>query len=233
MTAASLFVTIAVPVIIVLIISIVVLLNWPEDQDRRHDDRDRQPDLRRPGFFEWILTPEYKRAGILGEEAAERIIRSVLRDDDILLTNINIEYNGKPAELDNVIVNKYGVFIIEVKNYSGQLVGGENDYEWMHYKTTEAGNTFEKTDKNPIRQVRRQTDVLARYLRYYGVQIWVRGYAILLQNNSPIPSEYILSSPADIARAIHTRDRRMLDPGTIRKVTDLLINTGAGEARVR
>lgn len=177
---------------------------------------------KKSGFWEWIFTPEYKRVGIRGEEAAVRAIQSVLREDDRLFTNVNIEYDGKPAELDNVIVNKYGVFIIEVKNYTGHIVGSEDDYEWQKYKTTDAGNTYEKTVKNPIKQVKRQVYILARYLEYYGPRVWVRGYAILLHGNSPVQSEYMLTSVTDIDRVIHTPDRRMLDVKTVESITKLL-----------
>ena len=176
----------------------------------------------KPGFWDWIFMPEYKRVGIRGEEAAVKAIQSVLRDGDRLFTNVRIEYDGKPAELDNVIVNRYGVFIIEVKNYSGQIVGGEDEYEWRKYKTTEAGNTYEKTVRNPIKQVKRQTYILAKYLDYYGVRVWIRGYAILLHGNSPVKSGYILTSLSDVDRAIHTADRKMLDVKTVERIAKLL-----------
>lgn len=41
-------------------------------------------------------------------------------------------------------MNQYGIFIIEVKNYSGKLVGTEDDYEWQKYHTTPSGNTYFK-----------------------------------------------------------------------------------------
>lgn len=177
---------------------------------------------KKPGFWKWIFTPEYKRVGIRGEEAAARAIESVLREGDRLFTNVSIEYDRKPAELDNVIVNKYGVFIIEVKNYTGYIVGNEDDYVWQKYKTTAAGNTYEKTVKNPIKQVKRQVFILAHYLEYYGPRVWVKGYTILLHGNSPVESEYMLNSVSDIDRAIHTKDRRMLDEKTVESITRLL-----------
>ena len=63
---------------------------------------------KKPEFWGWTFTPEYKRVGIRGEEAATRSIESILHEGDRLFTNVSIEYDGKPAELDNVIVNKYG-----------------------------------------------------------------------------------------------------------------------------
>ena len=169
-----------------------------------------------------IFTPEYKRVGIRGEETAARAIKSILREDDRLLTNIKVECEGKRSELDSVVVNKYGVFIIEVKNYYGQIVGNEDDYEWLKYKTTDAGNTYTKTVKNPVKQVKRQVYILARFLENCGERVWVRGYAILLNGNSPVESEYILTSLSGIDRAIHTPDRKMLDEGTVDRITRLL-----------
>ena len=145
-----------------------------------------------------------RRAGRQGEIAATNAIRSVLRDGDLLFTNVEISYDGKPAELDNVIVNSFGVFIIEVKNYKGRLYGNEDDYEWTKYKEDGYGNTFEKKVKNPIKQVKRQVYVLAKYLNYHGIRVWVEGYALLLYGNSPINSTEILSNTDDIDRAIHT-----------------------------
>jgi len=214
------------PFIIIGIIAVVVIIVVLATRSKDRPSGDNRPDNtsggNKPGFWEWIFTPEYKRVGIRGEEAAVRAIQSVLREGDRLFTNVSIEYDGKPAELDNVVVNKYGVFIIEVKNYTGYIVGDEDDYEWQKYKTTDAGNTYEKTVKNPIKQVKRQVYILARYLEYYGPKVWVRGYAILLHGNSPVQSEYVLTSIEDIDRAIHTVDRRMLDAKTVDKIAELL-----------
>lgn len=80
--------------------------------------------------------PPEKQAGQLGEYIAAHIIQGALREEDHLLTNVSISCDGKPTELDNVVVSKYGVFIIEVKNCKGLLVGGEQDYSWKKYKAT-------------------------------------------------------------------------------------------------
>ena len=174
------------------------------------------------GFFELLFTPEHKLAGTYGERVAQRLVEGVLHEDDRLVTNVQIEFDGKPAEMDCVVVNKYGVFIIEVKNYSGCIVGGEEDYEWLKYKTSRGGNTYEKTVKNPIKQVKRQVWILARYLDYYGMGAWVEGYSILLQGNSPVESPYILNSAEEIDRAIHTPSRKMLDAATVEGIAELL-----------
>lgn len=166
-------------------------------------------------------SPE-KIAGKIGELEAAEIIKSVMRSDDRLLTNVEFSFDGRPAELDCVVVNRYGVFIIEVKNYLGHIVGNENDYEWEKYKITQAGNVYEKNVKNPIVQVKRQIYLLAHFLRSNGIDVWVRGYALLLHNNSPVRSEYVLCSIDEIDRALHTKDRKLLSKGEILKIEKLL-----------
>ena len=95
----------------------------------------KPPSQGTPGTYDpWIFESPERRAGHRGEIIATDSIKRVLREGDYLLTNVSISYDGRLAELDNVVVNKYGVFIIEVKNYKGRLYGEENDYTWKKYK---------------------------------------------------------------------------------------------------
>lgn len=144
-----------------------------------------------------------KRAGRRGEEVATDIISRVLTDDDILLTNVRISFEGSRSEVDNLIINSHGVFIIEAKNYVGELVGGLDDYEWKKYKTTPGGDIYCKTVKNPIKQVKRQIYILSHILRQHKLDVWVDGYVILLERNSPVDDIMILESLSDIDKAIH------------------------------
>ena len=144
-----------------------------------------------------------KQAGRRGEEIATDIISRVLTDDDILLTNVRISFEGSRSEVDNLIINSHGVFIIEAKNYVGELVGGLDDYEWKKYKTTPGGDIYCKTVKNPIKQVKRQIYILSHILRQHKLDVWVDGYVILLERNSPVDDDMILESLSDIDKAIH------------------------------
>lgn len=163
-----------------------------------------------------------RKAGKQGEERARAIITGVLRDDDYLFSNVEFTFDGRPAELDCVVVNRFGVFIIEAKNYVGNIVGNEDDYEWTKYKTTSAENVYEKKVKNPIKQVKRQIYLLSKHLKNYGVDVWVKGYALLINNNSPVNSEYILSNINEIDKAIHTKDRYLLTQKTVEKIKNIL-----------
>ena len=166
--------------------------------------------------------PPEKLAGKRGEARATLLLSKHLQEGDVLLTNIAFEHEGRSAELDNVVINEYGVFIIEVKNYVGELYGGEDDHEWKKLKTTDAGNVYVKTVKNPIKQVKRQVYLLAQHLRRYGIDVWINGYALLLGDNSPVDSDMILTTESDFSRILHTSRRQRLSRATIQRVYDLL-----------
>lgn len=162
-----------------------------------------------------------KRAGRRGEEVATDIISRVLTDDDILLTNVRISFEGSRSEVDNLIINSHGVFIIEAKNYVGELVGGLDDYEWKKYKTTPGGDIYCKTVKNPIKQVKRQIYILSHILRQHKLDVWVDGYVILLEKNSPVDDNMILESLSDIDKAIHGLGSNSLSDREIDIITSI------------
>ena len=165
---------------------------------------------------------EIEAAGRNGERIATDVIRGVIRETDCLLTNVNISYDGRNAELDNVIINKYGVFIIEVKYYTGKLYGTEDSSVWEKVRYNGYRKGIGKSVKNPIKQVRRQTYLLAKYLNYYGVSIWVEGYVYLVNRNSPIRCKYILETTTDIDKAIHTFDKNRLNKKTVERAKYIL-----------
>lgn len=177
-------------------------------------------------IFIWLVVTlsksNQKRAGIRGEKFATKLIRETLNDDDILLCNVRISYDGKKTELDNVILNKRGIFIIEVKNYVGTITGGLNDYEWNKTKVTASGNSYTSSVKNPINQVRRQVYILANYLKDNGINVWIEGYAFLVEGNSPVRSAYILNDQQDIDAAIHLRTNNKLKTLTREEIIRLL-----------
>jgi hypothetical protein len=206
--AIAIIAMIMIAIILALLIIVAINIKKPPSQGA-------------PGTHEtWIFEAPERRAGRRGEIIATDIIKGVLREEDYLLTNVSISCDGRPAELDNVVVNKYGVFIIEVKNYKGRLYGEEDDYTWEKHKDDGYGNTFEKEVKNPIKQVKRQVYILAKYLEFYNV--WVEGYVLLIQGNSPVQSKYVFESSEDIDRAIHTFGKNRLSVHTVESIRNML-----------
>lgn len=166
---------------------------------------------------------ERRLAGERGEEVVTAEIERVMRKDDYLFTNVKISFKGKITECDNIIINNFGVFIIEVKNYSGSLSGNENDDEWVERKYFE-----EKSVKNPIKQVKRQIYILSKLLKNNGLRAWIDGYVILIHNNSPVDSKYIIPfKRAEIDRIIHTQGKNKLTNEQVKKISEIIQSLAA------
>ena len=79
--------------------------------------------------------------------------------------NVPVRYKQQQTELDHLIINGNGVFIIEVKNFSGELYGTAEDEEWLKDRFSSKGKLYRKHVRNPIGQVRRQEYILSRFLK--------------------------------------------------------------------
>lgn len=158
-------------------------------------------------------SPE-KVAGRIGEKLVNNLIRDILNDDDHLMANVSIKANGQKAEIDSLIINSFGIFIIEVKNYNGVLYGDEEDHEWTRIKVTNAGYSYVSQVKNPIRQVDRQVYILSQFLKQQGFHIWIEGFVFFVRDNSPVDSPRILHDEEEIDKTIHHGPKLQIDEDT-------------------
>lgn len=168
--------------------------------------------------------PPHKAAGDAGEDAAAAVIKRVLKKGDKCLRNVQISYDGQITELDFVIVNQNGVFIIEVKNYSGKITGKEDDATWKKTKTSRAGKTYVNQIENPAPQVKREEYILGNFLRSNRIRVWVEGYVFFIRGNRPVNSQRLLNSGVDIDHAIHKESGRQLGDGTVKQIVRVLGN---------
>lgn len=160
---------------------------------------------------------QIKKAGREGEMRAYSRIKSVLRADDKLYANVEVSFENKETELDFLIVNKYGVFIIEEKNFNDDLVGKEDSHTWRKRKHTDY-DTYDKIIDNPIKQVKREVYILSQYLSSQKAKVWVNGYVYLLNGNKCTDSKLILRNQKEIDKVIHTQSKNLLTPRKIEEI---------------
>ena len=158
-----------------------------------------------------------KKAGRRGENMIANKIQNIKNDKDMWLRNIVLIYE-QTTELDNVIINENGVFIIEVKNWTGKIIGNENDFKWKKY------SGYWKAIKNPIKQVKRQIYILSSFLKSYGINVWIEGYVIFVNDNSPCKSEYILNYIDELELILHDKMRKQLNKKQMNQIFELLKN---------
>ena len=161
-------------------------------------------------------------AGKEGELQAKKILNYYLNENDLLLNNVNISIHGRNTELDYVVINNNGIFIFEVKNFSGKLVGNEDDQYWNKYKISRGNKEYIKEIRNPIKQLKREIYLLKEYLKYYGVDLWIEGYVLFVNMNSPVESEYTINDQSEIDDILHLRRNQALTKNQIEKIISIL-----------
>lgn len=70
--------------------------------------------------------------GKLGEHAASARL-TALPDDYRILNDLLLRTNYGTTQIDHVVVSKYGIFVIETKNYKGNIYGSKNAERWVQY----------------------------------------------------------------------------------------------------
>lgn len=79
------------------------------------------------------------------------------------------------SQIDHVVVSRYGVFVIETKNYTGKIYGSENAEYWTEYFNWYSRSRFRRglhsqsyKFYNPIRQNHGHIRALRNVLKHYG-----------------------------------------------------------------
>ena len=125
------------------------------------------------------------RSGISGEwVTAEEL--SLLPDDYTIFQDIEVEYDGKISEIDNIVVGKSGVFIVESKNHGGVIAGDYEDTYWTQDKISRGGRLYSKEIYSPVKQVSTHIYRLANLLRDNGVFTYVRGIVYFTNENTSV-----------------------------------------------
>jgi len=83
-----------------------------------------------------------------------------------LYRNVILPSRNGTAEIDNLIISKYGIFIIETKRRKGWIFGSEDQKNW-----TQVTYHYKYQFQNPLKQVYRQKKVAEHFFKVKAHQI--------------------------------------------------------------
>ncbi len=95
----------------------------------------------------YLKRPETR--GKYGENKVKRAIGKSVKNKQYVINNLIVSNNEATSQIDHVVINPRGVFVIETKNYSGRIYGSENQREWT--QVLAYGNAKNKL-YNPLKQ---------------------------------------------------------------------------------
>ena len=203
-------------VIILIVIIAVVAPRSSQDKDDRRDDGDIQVNgEERIPFF----TPANDRAGMWGEKMVNYQLRSLLREDEYLLSNLLLPLkNGYKTELDCVLISHKGIFCIETKNWVGHISGNDEDEYW--HQEYDDPYMADRDHKNPVKQNEGHCAILERKL-HNNYQIDNVVIFANLEDGCGIESYYAFTIPSFMGY-YHELNDDELNPSQIKAVYEML-----------
>ena len=68
--------------------------------------------------------------GKRGENKVRWVISETIENEQYVINDLILVNEGKSSQIDHIVINPRGIFVIETKNYSGEIYGSENQREW-------------------------------------------------------------------------------------------------------
>lgn len=86
--------------------------------------------------------------GWFGELWTKKELKKLPKETYTILNDIMLNEDGHTHQIDHIVVSKYGIFVIETKQFNGYITGDKYDKKWVrHFK----GNK-KMYYTNPVRQ---------------------------------------------------------------------------------
>jgi restriction system protein len=112
-----------------------------------------------------VKTPWFK--GVFGEWLVKVLAKFFLDSTEYRpIHNVTLKTPDGTTQIDHVFVSRFGVFVVETKNYSGWIFGGEHQPTWTQ-KIFKITNKFQ----NPLRQNYKHVKALEALLNIPSEQI--------------------------------------------------------------
>lgn len=71
--------------------------------------------------------------GKAGEHWTKQILRKLPKEQYIVLNDLLLQDDNYTHQIDHLVISKYGLFVIETKQYNGFIKGNKYDKQWTRY----------------------------------------------------------------------------------------------------
>lgn len=116
--------------------------------------------------------------GKQGERRVRRVVGETVEGEKYVIHDLILDKgNGKTAQIDHIVINSRGVFVIETKNLSGNIYGSENHGQWTQVL---ANGRVKNKLYNPLKQNATHVYHVRRLLG----NLPVHSLVVFVQNNT-------------------------------------------------
>lgn len=124
-----------------------------------------------------VLKKAFITPGQVGESKVAWRLSWLPKDEYFIINDLLFHVNkDHTTQIDHVVVSPYGIFVIETKNHTGYIYGGENSPNWKKYwKAWYRGieHSDELTFQNPILQNEAHVEALKKVLVKFDIDSFI------------------------------------------------------------
>lgn len=192
--------------------------------------------LRRFGKPSYYQSAEEK--GEMGEEIVYNELLKCVKPNDRLLNNYMFQGETISVQVDHIVINGNGVFVIETKNYSGKIYGSNSSENWTQiirtkrrYYRRNHSHTKTYIDKyairNPIKQnaghIYQLSKILPEGIKFHNIVVLVQG------NIADVSAENVIS-PNGLNFVLNPKKgNRVLNSSQINEIYEILCSKSIGD----
>lgn len=104
-----------------------------------------------------------KSKGEVGENLVANVLGETIIGQQYVINDLLfINSEGNSCQIDHIFINKFGIWVIETKNYAGKIYGNENQRQWT--QVLAYGNK-KNSFYNPVKQNTTHIYRLSEYLK--------------------------------------------------------------------
>lgn len=149
-----------------------------------------------------------------GRRGERQLFKSIRHMDgnNIVFCNLPVRYKRGRSELDMLVISHKGIIIVEVKNHSGTIQGSWKADKWQQRKYYKNGQNTSLEMENPIKQMRRQRDIVKSILSAAGEEIWIDTVLYFSSANAKLrlnlrENDYVCLGSRELLNFLNNYDR--------------------------
>lgn len=136
------------------VVFVIFVAGGNKRRSNKKIDKQKQPHNKATTYSNNNTTESYNNSygdavGIKGMQGEDNIRTklSALPQDYVVYNDVYIKVNERSVQIDHVVISAYGIFVIETKNYTGNIYGTDDAEYWSKYI-----HNNEYKFRNPLKQ---------------------------------------------------------------------------------
>lgn len=151
-------------------------------------------------LVKYLSSPAFK--GFLGEQQVKKQLCKNKLSKTLSVNDLLFISDGKSVQIDHVLINSQGLFVIETKNYSGRIYGSDAQLEWTQVLGRSKFKFYNPVKQNATHVFHLKKLLLPKKIPVHSVVVFVKNNTSYITSNSVIGisslPEYLAKYRADI-----------------------------------